>query len=40
LKKLNLYDRFDYVSLAGGAFIEYITGAKLPGVEILKRKGY
>jgi len=40
LKKLNLYDKFDYVSLAGGAFIEYITGAKLPGVEILKRKGY
>lgn len=35
LKKLGLYDKFSYVSLAGGAFIEYITGAKLPGVEIL-----
>ncbi|MEM3546025.1 MAG: phosphoglycerate kinase [Candidatus Bathyarchaeia archaeon] len=38
LRKLNLYDKFDYVSLAGGAFIEYITGEKLPGVEILKRR--
>ncbi|MBS7613649.1 phosphoglycerate kinase, partial [Candidatus Bathyarchaeota archaeon] len=38
LRKLNLYDKFNYVSLAGGAFIEYITGEKLPGVEILKRK--
>lgn len=38
LRKLNLYDRFNYVSLAGGAFIEYITGEKLPGVEILKRR--
>lgn len=36
LRKLNLYDKFDYVSLAGGAFIEYITGEKLPGIEILK----
>ena len=35
LRRLGLYDRFSYVSLAGGAFIEYITGAKLPGVEVL-----
>ena len=28
---------FSYVSLAGGALIHYLSGEKLPGVEILKR---
>ncbi|MFH1209963.1 MAG: phosphoglycerate kinase, partial [archaeon] len=32
-KKLN---KFSYVSLAGGALIEYLAGKKLPGVESLK----
>jgi len=36
LKKIDLYDKFTYVSLAGGAFVEYITGSKLPGIEALK----
>ena len=30
--------RFSHVSLAGGALITYLSGKKLPGVEILKRK--
>ncbi|MHA1664857.1 MAG: phosphoglycerate kinase [Candidatus Njordarchaeales archaeon] len=37
LKKLGVYEKFSYVSLAGGAFIEYLTGAKLPGVEVLEK---
>lgn len=36
LEKLGLRDKFSYVSLAGGAFIEYISGGKLPGVEALE----
>ena len=36
LRKIGLYDKFSYVSLAGGAFVEYITGSKLPGIEALK----
>ena len=28
---------FSYVSLAGGAFLEYIEGKTLPGVEVLSR---
>jgi len=37
LKKLGLYDKFSFVSLAGGAFIEYLMGKKLPGVEVLEK---
>ena len=29
---------FSYVSLAGGALIHYLSGKKMPGVEILKRE--
>jgi phosphoglycerate kinase len=36
LEKLGLRDRFSYVSLAGGAFVEYISGGRLPGVEALE----
>lgn len=36
LERLGLRDRFSYVSLAGGAFIEYISGGRLPGVEALE----
>ena len=37
LKKLGLYDKFSFVSLAGGAFIEYLMGKKLPGVAVLEK---
>ncbi|MDH5770435.1 MAG: phosphoglycerate kinase [Candidatus Bathyarchaeota archaeon] len=36
LEKLGLHDRMSYVSTAGGAFIEYLMGKKLPAVEALK----
>jgi len=36
LKKLGLHDRMSYVSTAGGAFINYLMGKKLPAVEALK----
>ena len=29
-------ERFTYVSTAGGAFLEWLEGKKLPGVEVLK----
>jgi phosphoglycerate kinase len=31
-------ERFTYVSTAGGAFLEWLEGKALPGVEILKMK--
>jgi len=37
LKTLGLFDKFSFVSLAGGAFIEYLMGKKLPGVEVLEK---
>jgi phosphoglycerate kinase len=36
LKRFGLTGRFYHVSLAGGAFLEYFMGKKLPGVEALK----
>lgn len=39
MKYLNISkDKVSHVSLAGGAFIEYIAGRKLPGLEILKKR--
>ncbi len=32
-------ERFTYVSTAGGAFLEWMEGKALPGVEVLRIKG-
>lgn len=36
IERFRLKEEFSYVSLAGGAFIEYISGGKLPGIEALR----
>jgi phosphoglycerate kinase len=36
LKAAGVTDRFTYMSTAGGAFLEWLEGKKLPGVELLK----
>ncbi len=38
LNKAGVTDRFTYVSTAGGAFLEWLEGKALPGVEILRVK--
>lgn len=35
LNKANLADQFTYISTAGGAFLEWLEGKNLPGVEVL-----
>ena len=37
LKAAGVADDFTYVSTAGGAFLEWMEGKPLPGVEALKR---
>jgi phosphoglycerate kinase len=36
LNAANVTNRFTYVSTAGGAFLEWLEGKPLPGVEVLK----
>jgi len=36
LNAAGVTDRFTYVSTAGGAFLEWMEGKALPGVEVLK----
>lgn len=36
LQNLNLIEKFSYISTAGGAFLEWLEGKKLPGIEILQ----
>lgn len=36
VKGLGLGSRFDYISNAGGATLEYLAGKKLPGLEVLE----
>jgi phosphoglycerate kinase len=38
LNKAGVTDRFTYVSTAGGAFLEWLEGKALPGVEVLRVK--
>ena len=38
LNAAGVTDRFTYVSTAGGAFLEWMEGKALPGVEVLKAK--
>ena len=35
LNNINVVDNFDFVSTAGGAFLEYLEGKKLPGITAL-----
>jgi phosphoglycerate kinase len=38
LNHANVAEQFSYVSTAGGAFLEWLEGKPLPGVEILRKK--
>jgi len=38
LNKAGVADRFSYVSTAGGAFLEWLEGKALPGVEVLRKR--
>ena len=38
LNMAGVADRFTYVSTAGGAFLEWMEGKPLPGVEVLRQK--
>lgn len=38
IQKYNIYDKVSYISTAGGAFLEFLEGKKLPAVEILESR--
>lgn len=38
IEKFNIKDKVSYISTAGGAFLEFIEGKALPGVEILCKR--
>jgi len=38
IQKYNIYDKVSYISTAGGAFLEYLEGKKLPAVDILEQR--
>ena len=36
INKINALQKFDFVSTAGGAFLEYLEGKEIPGIRALK----
>jgi phosphoglycerate kinase len=38
IQKYDIFDRVSYISTAGGAFLEFLEGKKLPAVEILEQR--
>ncbi len=38
IEQFGISDRIDYISTGGGAFLEFIEGKSLPGIEVLKQK--
>ena len=38
IQKYDIFDKVSYVSTAGGAFLEFLEGKKLPAVEILEQR--
>ncbi|MBV5346280.1 MAG: phosphoglycerate kinase, partial [Rhodoferax sp.] len=38
IKAFNIEDKVGYISTAGGAFLEFLEGKKLPAVEILEQR--
>jgi len=38
IQKYDIYDRVSYISTAGGAFLEFLEGKKLPAVDILEQR--
>ncbi len=38
IQKYGIYDKVSYISTAGGAFLEFLEGKKLPSVEILEQR--
>lgn len=40
IQKYDIYDKVSYISTAGGAFLEFLEGKKLPAVEILEQRAH
>ena len=38
IQKYNIYDKVSYISTAGGAFLEFLEGKKLPAVAMLEQR--
>jgi phosphoglycerate kinase len=38
IQKYDIYDKISYISTAGGAFLEFLEGKRLPAVEILESR--